>query len=57
MILKKLITVTALLGLSTGVLGQQKPNIVIIFTDDQGYADLGCFGSNKNQTPALDQLA
>ena len=57
MILKKLITVTALLGLSTGVLGQQKPNIVIIFTDDQGYADLGCFGSKENQTPTLDQLA
>jgi arylsulfatase A-like enzyme len=57
MMLKKLITVTALLGLSTGVLGQQKPNIVIIFTDDQGYADLGCFGSKENQTPVLDQLA
>jgi arylsulfatase A-like enzyme len=55
--LKKFITVIALLGLSTGVLAQRKPNIVIIFTDDQGYADLGCFGSNENQTPVLDQLA
>ena len=34
-----------------------KPNILIIFTDDQGYADLGCFGSPDNQTPVLDQLA
>lgn len=33
------------------------PNILIIFTDDQGYADLGCFGSEENQTPVLDQLA
>ena len=33
------------------------PNIVVIFTDDQGYADLGCFGSPDNQTPVLDQLA
>ena len=33
------------------------PNILIIFTDDQGYADLGCFGSKENQTPVLDQLA
>ena len=34
-----------------------KPNILIIFTDDQGYADLGCFGSKENQTPVLDKLA
>ena len=35
----------------------EKPNILIIFTDDQGYADLGCFGSKENQTPVLDKLA
>ena len=35
----------------------EKPNIVIIFTDDQGYADLGCYGSKTNKTPRLDQLA
>jgi len=35
----------------------QKPNILIIFTDDQGYADLACFGNTKNKTPRLDQLA
>ncbi len=34
-----------------------RPNILIIFTDDQGYADLGCFGSEKNKTPRMDQLA
>ncbi|MEO1834651.1 MAG: sulfatase-like hydrolase/transferase [Akkermansiaceae bacterium] len=33
-----------------------KPNILIIFTDDQGYADLGCTGSTKNKTPRMDQL-
>lgn len=35
---------------------QQPPNIVIIFADDLGYGDLGCYGS-KNPTPRLDQLA
>ena len=34
-----------------------KPNFVIIFTDDQGYADLGCFGGDHVKTPRIDQMA
>ncbi len=34
-----------------------KPNFVIVFTDDQGYGDLGCFGSTTIRTPRLDRLA
>ena len=34
-----------------------KPNIVIIFNDDQGYQDLGCFGSPDIRTPNVDRLA
>lgn len=34
-----------------------KPNFVIIFTDDQGYGDLGCFGSTKIKTPHIDRIA
>jgi arylsulfatase len=33
------------------------PNIVIIFTDDQGYGDVGVFGAKGFETPNLDQLA
>ncbi|WP_164103270.1 sulfatase-like hydrolase/transferase [Candidatus Laterigemmans baculatus] len=33
------------------------PNIVLIVSDDQGYADLGCFGSDEAITPHLDRLA
>ena len=34
-----------------------KPNFVIIFTDDQGYGDLGCYGSETIRSPRLDLLA
>jgi arylsulfatase A-like enzyme len=34
-----------------------RPNILIIFTDDQGYADLACYGNEKNKTPRMDRLA
>ena len=33
------------------------PNIVIIFTDDQGFGDVGCFGAKGFSTPNLDRLA
>jgi len=35
----------------------EKPNFIIIFTDDQGYADLSCFGGDHVRTPHIDKLA
>ena len=34
-----------------------KPNFVFILSDDQGYADLGCFGSTTIKTPNVDRMA
>lgn len=53
-----------LLGAALGLLVQptsllaqeQRPNIIVIMSDDMGYSDIGCYGSEIN-TPNLDQLA
>lgn len=34
-----------------------RSNILVIFTDDQGYGDLSCYGSKTISTPRIDQLA
>ena len=36
---------------------QSMPNVIIIFTDDQGYGDLGCYGANGFETPNIDKMA
>ncbi|MBC6995076.1 sulfatase [Neolewinella lacunae] len=36
---------------------ERPPNVIIIFTDDQGYQDLSCYGSQTIATPNIDQLA
>ena len=38
-------------------LESSKPNVIVILTDDQGYADLGVYGSADLRTPNIDQIA
>ena len=37
--------------------GKKQPNVVLIFTDDQGSVDLNCYGAKDLYTPNLDALA
>jgi arylsulfatase A-like enzyme len=42
----------------SAVAGEQPPpNFIVIFTDDQGYQDLGCYGSPDIATPHIDRMA
>jgi len=59
--IKHLLIITCLiLTLFSGLksFAQEKPNIIVIFTDDHGFADLGVQGQlNDIKTPHIDQLA
>ncbi|MGV3508320.1 MAG: sulfatase-like hydrolase/transferase, partial [Sphingobacteriaceae bacterium] len=35
----------------------KQPNIVIIYVDDLGYGDVGCYGATLVKTPNVDKLA
>ncbi len=43
--------------LHSGIVAAEQPNVVIIFADDLGYGDLGCYGSPTIRTPYLDRMA
>lgn len=44
-------------ALSGTVCSADRPNVVLIFADDLGYGDLGCYGATKLKTPNIDKLA
>lgn len=47
----------AFLCFSVGIGAERLPNVVIIFTDDQGFADIGSNGAKGYKTPHLDRMA
>lgn len=55
--MQKFLSVILFFLLFSPSLKAESPNFIIIFTDDQGYEDIGCFGSPKIKTPHLDRMA
>ncbi|MBI5692503.1 MAG: arylsulfatase [Verrucomicrobia bacterium] len=46
-----------LAGLLRAAASDSPPNIVLIYADDLGYGDVGCYGATKVRTPHIDRLA
>ncbi|MBI1372497.1 MAG: sulfatase-like hydrolase/transferase [Phycisphaera sp.] len=52
-----MVCVVGLACAASGVAAADRPNLVIILTDDLGYGDLGCYGADDIATPNVDRMA
>jgi len=55
-----LLRILPFLLISLGIFASEskkKPNVIIVFVDDQGYYDLDCYGATEVETPRIDALA
>ncbi len=48
---------SGLFSIRTAAGGAEKPNVILVFIDDMGWADFSCFGNKEVATPNIDRLA
>ncbi|MCM8526280.1 MAG: sulfatase-like hydrolase/transferase [Lentisphaeraceae bacterium] len=53
----KIFCVVVMLLLSLSGYSQEKPNVILVFIDDMGWADFSCFGNKDAKTVEIDKLA
>ena len=57
LMLGMLLLLTNTLSVWGAIAESERPNVVLILTDDQGYGDVGFHGNQKIKTPHLDRMA